>query len=185
VSEKTLSISPPISVTELSLGLIFALTAVLAFFIPFSFGQPQWLVGLIVNTCLFSAATFLPKKYFILLSVLPSLGVVARGVIFGPLTVFLVYFLPFIWLGNFILMFIFSNLFSKIGYLYSMVVSAGIKFLFLFLIANAYFMLAIVPAIFLNVMGFFQLLTALGGGLISFLIFKSYGKFKQGNDRIS
>jgi len=173
MTAKTVSICPPISVSQLAFGLILASTAVLAFFIPFSLGYPQWLVGVIVNACLFSASIFLPKKYFIPLAILPSLGVLARGLVFGPLTMFLVYFLPFIWIGNIVLMFAFSYLFSKIGYLKSIAVSSVAKFIILFLISNVYFSLSIVPAIFLNVMGILQFFTAIGGGLIAFIILKT------------
>ncbi|MBU0627442.1 hypothetical protein KKG31_04880 [Patescibacteria group bacterium] len=44
------------------------------------------------------------KKYAILpIILLPSLAVLARGLIFGPFTIFLLYMIPAIWLGNFLL----------------------------------------------------------------------------------
>jgi len=158
------------SLSELSRVLVFTAISIVAFFVPFAFGHPQWLVGTIVNACLFASAIFLPKKYFIPLAVLPSLGVLARGLIFGPFTFFLIYFLPFIWLGNLVLILVFRKT--------NFVVASFAKFLFLFIIANLYFKFSIVPAAFLTAMGFNQLATALAGGAIIFLILKLYGQFK-------
>ncbi len=174
---KTLSLTLPINLSAIASALIFLVLSVLSFTIPFSLGHTQWLVGTIVNTALFLAAIFLPKKYFLPLTVFPSLGVLARGIIFGPLTFSLVYFLPFIWLANLILIVTFKRLFLYIKYLPSVFFSATIKFLFLYAIANIYFEFHVVPKIFLQTMGIAQLFTALAGGIISFIIFKSYGKY--------
>lgn len=174
-------ISLPIQLSELASGLVFISVSILSFFAPFGLGHPQWFVGTAVNACLFLTAIFLPKKYWLPIAILPSLGMLARGLVFGPLTMFLVYFLPFIWLGNLVLLFIFSKIAipKKVGI--AVFVSALAKFLFLFIIANIYFKFSIVPALFLQTMGIFQLLTAVGGGLVSFLIFKTYGKsFNRG-----
>lgn len=174
---KTLSLTLPINLSVIASALIFFVLSVLSFTIPFSLGHPQWLVGTIVNTSLFLAVIFLPQKYFLPLTVFPSLGVLARGIIFGPLTFSLVYFLPFIWLANLILIVTFKRLFLYIKYLPSVFFSATIKFLFLYAIANIYFEFHVVPKIFLQTMGIAQLFTALAGGIISFIIFKSYGKY--------
>lgn len=175
--EKALSTDLPVQITELARALVFASISILSFFVPFAFGHPQWLVGTIVNACLFTAAIYLPRKYFVPLAVLPSLGVLARGIIFGPLTFFLVYFLPFIWLGNSILLFVFSRICNtqktiplKSGM--AVVGSAGLKFLVLFGAANIYFKFGVVPAVFLQTMGLFQLATALVGGVVAFLFNK-------------
>jgi len=188
--EKDLTISLPLQISEIKKMLVFASVSILSFFVPFAFGHPQWLVGTIVNTCLFLGAVYLPKKYFLPLAVLPSLGVLARGLVFGPFTYFLVYFLPFIWLGNLILILVFKkiyefklrrdptssnlkNAFSKLLEVGSLIgLPAFAKFLFLFLIANIYFKFSIVPALFLHSMGFNQLATALAGGLAAFVILK-------------
>jgi len=179
------SLSLPMQISELAKVLTFATVSILSFFVPFTLGHSQWLVGTIVNACLFLTAMYLPKKYFIPLAILPSLGVLARGLVFGPLTMFLVYFLPFIWLGNLILLYVFeytTNLtgvrFRGYNLLYGVTGSAVGKFAFLFLVANIYYNFQIVPAIFLQTMGVFQLFTALSGGAIAFIILKSlkYGK---------
>jgi hypothetical protein len=172
--DKTTTLALPITLNELAKFLVFAGLSILSFFIPFSLGHPQWLVGTIVNTCLFLGAIYLPKKYCLPLAIFPSLGLLARGVIFGPFTFFLVYFLPFIWLANILLVLIFKKAIS-FG-LFSVIISAFAKFLFLFAAANIYFSFHIVPKLFLQSMGLFQLYTALLGGIISFIILYIYGK---------
>ncbi len=173
----------PLQVSDLVSSLILAGVYSLSFFVPFALGHPQWLVGTIVNVCLFLGAVYLPKRYFIALAVLPSLGVLARGLVFGPLTMFLVYFLPFIWLGNLILILVAKGLFSRFGYMFSAVSACILKFLFLFIIANIYFKFDVVPAIFLQAMGLNQLATALAGGLIVFLVFKIHGQLNTRSNR--
>lgn len=171
-----LVLSFPLEKSRLQSYLIFASAAILSFFAPFTLGHPQWLVGTIINACLFAAAVYLPRKYFILLAVLPSLGVLARGAIFGPQTLFLVYFLPFVWLGNLLLILSFKSLSAKTGFIFSVITASTVKFLFLFIVAAIYLKFSIVPAIFLQAMGFNQLATALSGGMIAFLIFKIWKK---------
>jgi hypothetical protein len=151
--------------------------SILSLAIPFYLGHPQWLVGIIVNACLFSAAIFLPKKYIWPIIILPSLGVLSRGLVFGPLTMFLVYFLPFIWLGNFVLVSTFKKLYSQVHYLVAVSLAAVAKFFFLWLVANIYFQFALVPSIFVKLMGFNQLATALAGGVVTWLIFGAYKKY--------
>lgn len=177
----------PVELNILSQVAIFCAIFVASFFVPFFMGHPQWLVGTIVNAGLFLAATYLPKRYFLPIVIFPSLGVAARGLIFGPFTWFLIYFLPFIWLSNYILIQIFSFLANRNkGYIISAVAGAAAKFALLFLMANIYFKFSVVPAVFLHTMGLNQLATALAGGLLSFLIYKVYGaKFKQRGPRAS
>ena len=112
--------------------------------------------------------------------VFPSLGILARGVIFGPFTPFLIYFLPFIWLTNLILILVFKKFFN-LKYLLSVFFAAAAKYLFLLTVANIYFELHFVPKIFLQVMSTNQLLTALSGGIISWIIFNIYGELNAGN----
>ncbi|MFH1714170.1 MAG: hypothetical protein ABH831_01065 [Candidatus Nealsonbacteria bacterium] len=166
----SVSLSAPIPI------LLFTGLSFLSFSIPFFVGHPQWLVGAIVNASLFLAAIFLPKKFILPLIILPSLGVLSRGIIFGPLSMFLVYLLPFIWLANLIMILTFKKLLPHLNYLFSVILAATAKFIFLFIIANVYFELSIVPKIFLQLMGVNQFLTALAGGIISLIIFNFYGR---------
>jgi hypothetical protein len=174
-------------------ALFFAGVAFLSLMIPFGFGWPQWLIGTIINTVLFLSVIFLPKKYWLALIIFPSLGVLARGLIFGPLTFFLIYFLPFIWLGNWILMLVFEKAIKKFQvqnpglsyagfkYLFSVLLASLAKFLFLFLTVSLYFNLKVVPKIFVASIGLNQLGTALAGGVISFLIYKAFKNYKTKN----
>jgi hypothetical protein len=197
----TLSL-PLINSTE---TLVFTGLSFLSFIVPFSLGHPQWLVGTIINASLFLAAIFLPKKFFIPLIILPSLGVLGRGIIFGPFTLFLIYFLPFIWFGNLILILVFKMLYKKfdsrrtfvllhpslrsgnklyyLKFFLSVFCAAAVKFLFLMAIANLYFKFHLVPAVFLQAMGISQLLTALAGGIIAWIMFNIYGEYHARNQR--
>jgi len=167
-------------------ALVFTGLSFLSFIVPFSLGHPQWLVGTIINASLFLAAIFLPKKFFAPLIILPSLGVLGRGIIFGPFTSFLIYFLPFIWLGNLILILVFKMLYKKSSdfkYFLFMFFAATAKYLFLMAIANLYFKFHLVPVVFLQAMGINQLLTAIGGGIIAWIIFNIYGEYHARNQR--
>lgn len=181
--EKDLVISLPLKISDLAQGLLFAIASILSFFVPFGLGHPQWLVGTIVNACLFLGAIYLPKRYYISLAILPSFGVLARGIIFGPFTLFLVYFLPFIWIGNLILILVFKNLFSRLGFVFSGISASVLKFLFLLATAFIYLKFSIVPAVFLQAMGLNQLATALAGGLIAFIIYYGHRKFNSRGKR--
>ena len=143
----------------------------LAFSIPLFFNSAQLITGTLVNSLLFLSAKRLLKKEIIPVVILPSLGAAAHGVLFGPQTVFLYYFLPFIWIGNYVLIQMFSQLHLKF-YVVRMVVSAGAKFLVLQLFAQLYFHLNIVPSLFVASMGYMQLITALAGGLVAFGVAK-------------
>ncbi len=178
MQEKGFVISLPLRISELTQVLVFGVISILSFFVPFSLGHPQWLVGTAVNACLFLAAMFLPERYFVPMAILPSLGVLSRGLIFGPFTMFLVYFLPFIWLGNLILILLFKLIYSKVlkNFGIAAVGGAAGKFVLLFLMANIYFKFSIVPAVFLQAMEFNQIATALAGGLLAFIVLYAYRK---------
>jgi len=183
--QKTQSLNLPVILSASPSVLVFIGLSILSFSIPFSLSHLQWLVGTIVNACLFLAAVFLPGKFILPLIILPSLGVLSRGIIFGPLTMSLVYFLPFIWLANLVLLLIFKRFFLHLNYFFSVFIAVIAKFLFLFVIASIYFEFAFVPKIFLQSMGINQFLTALAGGLISWIIFNFYAKSHLGNKRIT
>jgi hypothetical protein len=66
----------------------------------------------------------------------------------------------------------------ELSYIVPAIFSSVIKFAVLFLTANIYFKFHIVPKLFLQTMGLFQLYTALAGGVISFIIYKIFIKNK-------
>ena len=151
--ETSIAISKRKSIA-LSTGL-FAL----AFCVPLLFNGSQIITGSIINALLFVSATRLSKRMLPFIAVVPSLGAVSNGILFGPFTIYLVYFLPFIWIGNYLLMYVTKT--------YNMWVASVIKSLFLFLIAYIFVSLHVVPTIFLTAMGVMQLGTALIGGIVA------------------
>jgi hypothetical protein len=77
-------------------AILLAIYIVASFALPFLLGHPQLLVGILVNAFLVLGALHMKKYSLLPLIMLPSLGVLARGVVFGPFTMFLVYMIPLI-----------------------------------------------------------------------------------------
>jgi len=151
--------------------------SVLAFAIPFLVSGPQWLTGTLVNSFLIIFISRSTNKNILPIITLPSIGAFLHGVVFGPLTPFLFYFLPFIWIGNYLLLTIFQILSMKrINFFISIFVSSIFKSSFLFLSAVVFFQLKIVPQIFLKTMGIFQLTTACFGGIVAYFVMKFINK---------
>lgn len=136
-----------------------------AFLIPALFSAPQWVTGTVVNALLFMAALKLSKKDLVIICVLPSLGAVTHGVLFGPQTVFLYYFLPFIWVSNYVLVRVFAAT-KRYVFFVRVIVSSVAKYLVLAAASHVYFRSGIVPAVFVTSMGIIQLITAVSGGLL-------------------
>lgn len=195
MKEKTLAL-PLISHKTLTIIL-----STISFVIPFSLGQPQILVGSLVNAAIIMSAVYLPSNLALPVIILPSLAVLLRGLIFGPFTYFLVIFLPAIWVGNWLLFIIMKKCHSgdfaagedsrirwrfwsspsnalrasqndKVNYFISLFIAALIKSLFLYSFALILVNLKIAPKLFLTTMGLTQFLTAASGGLMFFLIKK-------------
>lgn len=146
----------------------------ICFFVPFLMGQPQFLIGTIVNSALILGAFYLNDRKLIALIILPSLAVFSRNILFGPSTAFLAYMIPFIWLGN--ALFVYGNRFFrklKIKMFFSLVLSASLKTALLFLSALILFKLNIIPPIFLASMGLVQFYTAMTGGMVAYGIIKT------------
>jgi hypothetical protein len=188
MKEKTFAL-PLISQKTLTIIL-----SIISFVIPFSLGQPQVLVGSLVNAAIIASAVYLPSNLALPMIILPSLAVLLRGLIFGPFTYFLVIMLPAIWVGNWLLFIIIRtkpvilNLFQDpkgipiqtksgrhdgINYFINLFIAALIKFLFLYSFALILFNLKIIPKLFLTSMGWLQFITAMFGGfLVMILKFK-------------
>lgn len=175
---KNLSLNSPVIPGSLSKTAVFLSLFSFSFLIPFLLGHHQWLVGTAVNAFLFLAVIFLPNKFILTVILLPSLGVFSRGIIFGPFTFFLAYFLPFVWISNLILVFVFKRFFSKLNYFFSVFSASFFKSLFLFLSASLFFKFDIVPSVFLQLMGLNQFLTALLGGTVSWILFNIWKSLK-------
>lgn len=144
--------------------------SVVCFFIPLMIGHPQLAVGITVNALLVTSALNLKGYKLLPVIMAPALGALSRGVLFGPFTVYLVYMIPFIWIGNTILVFSFKwiNLGLKKNYLITLIAGSALKSSFLFLSALLLYKLGIIPVMFLTAMGVMQLATALAGGLAAY-----------------
>jgi len=153
-----------IKTREMAEVLIISIAALM---IPFSLGHPQLLVGILVNATIVLAALNLKNWQILPILLLPSIGVVSRGLIFGPLSIFLVYMVPFIWLGNLILGYSIRG--SKYKWL-GLVIGAVLKMAFLYSIAVILIKLHVLPKPFAISMGMIQLYTALAGGVLALSI---------------
>lgn len=146
------------------------------FFVPFLLGHPQELVGVVVNAMLTTAAIEASSlKSCLPVALAPSLGVLCRGLIFGPYTPYLAVMVPFIWTGNLVLMYL-MRLMKKIrkeNYWTSLGVGAVAKVAILYSSALLLVSAKILPPIFLTTMGVVQLWTALGGGILAFCVVRS------------
>jgi len=138
----------------------------LSFFIPFLISGPQLLTGTLVNCLLILGTKFVDKKNHLIIAALPSIAAVLNGLVFGKFTIFLVYFLPFIWFGNFALIRSIIYLKEKLPLSLSIILSVIFKTLILYIAALVYFKFNLVPKIFLTAMGVFQLATGVMGGLV-------------------
>lgn len=143
---------------------------IVAFMIPFFLSGPELLTGTFVNACLFLHVMSGVKKNRYLTMILPSIGAVSHGVIFGPNTPFLLYFLPSIWLSNYVLMTSYELLEKKLPYPFVIVSSAVIKSLLLYATANLYYVNSWIPSVFMITMGMIQLYTGILGGLCALTV---------------
>lgn len=168
----------PLPLSETLRKLIFFSLSLLSFLTPFFLHQSQFVTGVIVNAALFISAILLPGKYFLPVIFFPSLGALSRGLLFGPLTHFLFFLIPFIWLGNFILIYVFKKLYLNQNFILSAATAAVAKSSLLFLAAHLLFSFDFLPRLFLTTMGVNQLITALAGGLVAYLILKKFGDGK-------
>ncbi|MFT4305071.1 MAG: hypothetical protein ACMXX8_03180 [Candidatus Woesearchaeota archaeon] len=150
----------------------------LAFFIPFFLHQNQLFVGIIVNMTLVLAAINLKSWKILPLIVLPSAAVLSRGLLFGSLTPFLLYMMPFIWIGNILLIIFIKKLYVENKFL-SLVIGAISKAGFLFMVAFLFVNINLLPVLFLTSMGLVQFYTAITGGLLAFSINHVKNKLTQ------
>lgn len=157
----------------------FVCLALLALFIPIVFGHVQLLTGTIVNFLLVMAAinTRGWKKVIVLIT-LPSISALLAGTLFGSLTPALLYMIPFIWVGNALLVFVFKRLFvgERKNFFLTLAIAAFLKSAFLFTAAFLLYTISAVPALFLTAMGLLQLLTAIAGGTLAFPVNLFYKK---------
>ena len=133
------------------------------FTVPLVLSGPQLVVGTVVNACLFIAAKQTSAIRLVPLAILPSLAAIMHGVVLGSFSQFLLIMVPFIWVGNYLLMLVFKQTKNQlVGWPLASILKTIWLFSFAFLLVK----LGILPKVFLTAMGIFQLITALlGGGL--------------------
>lgn len=158
-------------------SFIFSLYIFSTIVITLLLNHQQIIVGTVVNSLLFFTALHLEKKYHLPVAIFPSIVAVFQGLLFGKLTIFLLYFLPFIWMSNYLLMLTVQKL-SRYRIL-RFLLAAIFKSVFLFLVANLYVKFNIVPQMFLKAMGILQLITALLGAGVYNLVKKLTFKEKE------
>lgn len=143
--------------------------------VPFTIWWPQWLVWSLVNMALILAALNLDIKKLIPIIILPSLWVLARGIVFWQFTVFLVYMIPIIWIANTILV-----LGMKLNYKkwINLIIGVSWKVAFIFLGTIVLIKLNILPAIFIKSMWLIQLYTAIIWWILALTIYSVKKKYK-------
>lgn len=130
----------------------------------------QPVTGPVVNAVLFVAAVLLGNGSAILVGLIPSLIALSCGLLPSVLAPTV----PFIMLGNTLLILVFSTL-QKKNYWLAMVSASVLKFVFLFSTSSVVANLIIKKEIAqkaIAMLSWPQLLTALGGGIIAYLVLR-------------
>ena len=141
----------------------------------------QFVVGAIVNTCLVIAginAKGLKKILGIVF--LPSISALLSGCVLHISAIYTVYMIPAIWIGNFLLIFLFKRLFiaNKMNYIITSICAILAKCATIFLGYNILFYTNIIPQnskiaqVLFASMGINQVITASIGCVIAFGIVK-------------
>lgn len=134
----------------------------------------QAVTGSIVNAVLFISTALLGVQAGILIGLIPG----AVSLMTGLLPLALAPMVPFIAVSNAILVVVFSK-FKEKNYWLGMISASALKFLFLFTVSSTAINLIFKKEIAYKVavmMSWPQLFTALAGGLISYLILKTWKK---------
>lgn len=139
----------------------------------------QLIVGTIVNAALVVSAINL-KGWAKILGVvtMPSISTILSGYVFGTASVYMVYMIPAIWIGNFAL--IYSYKFLMLGknkhYFLAGIVGIIVKVAIIFALFNLINLFGVFPEKLVenlrNAMGMTQLITATLGVIAAFVIYK-------------
>ncbi len=146
------------------------------FLIPLLVSHPQMLTGTLVNAFLIMAALHFKGWKAAPVVILPSIAALFSGLLFGPFTIFILYMMPAIWIGNFILVYLFKylHMIRNLNYWAALGGSAIAKSALLFGAAFLLVNFNIVPAALLTAMGIMQLGTAIAGGIVAFGMRSAY-----------
>ena len=136
--------------------------------IPLLISKPQLLVGSAINVLILVSTFKYGVKKSLPIYILPSVTSLLRGLLFGGATVFLAYLIPFIILSNLIFGYI-ANTKKNI-----LTISLGAILKTLFLFSTVYVLIHTIglPSIFLQSMGYMQLITGIVGGVVTLLLLR-------------
>ncbi len=164
------------------LGTLFGATSFIA-------TNSQYVVGTLVNVLLIlSAVNVKGWKYIVAVITVPSISAICNGYIFATASIYTVYMIPAIWLGNFALVYLYKLLFmqKKVNYIISSIIAIIVKVAIIFLGFNILVWGNIIPngsKVFQALqiaMGSNQLITAICGAVLSFGII---GIMKYSNNK--
>ena len=140
----------------------------------------QIIIGSIVNTALIMAAINLNGWAKILgVVTMPSISTILSGYVFGSASTYMVYMIPAIWIGNFILVYLYKLLLldKKLNYFLAGIAGVLLKVAVIFLFFNVLNLFNVFPeklvSTLQNAMGLTQLITASIGVVVAFVIYKA------------
>ncbi len=143
----------------------------------------QYVVGTIVNTVLITTALNVKGfKQIAGLITLPSISAIGSGLIFKSASIYTVYMIPAIWLGNFAFVYLYRKLFvnKKINYIIVSIVSILAKVAIIYGFFRLIALILNIPSpmfVALNLsMGMNQIITALIATVFGFGINKAYSR---------
>ena len=158
--------------SELFRDMEYALLILFSFFIPL-FVHNQILTGIAVNCAIVLSSLRFKRIYSLPVMFLPSLGVFFSGIIFGNLTKYIIYLIPFIILGSFVLAESVQASKNKIiGNILGILLKVSVIFFPAFLFAK----FGLIPESFIPAMGLLQIITAFIGSVFAQTIAKSMDK---------
>jgi len=128
-------------------------------------GFPQPVTGPLVNMVLYIAVLFVGTISGVVVGIFTPIIAYIRGILPPPLMPII----PFIALGNAVLCILFG-MFKDKTYVGALISASMVKFLILFLAVK---FLVDIPEAAAQMMSFPQLLTALGGGFLAFLVYRA------------
>lgn len=140
----------------------------------------QIIIGSIVNTALIMTAINLNGWAKILgVVTMPSISTILSGYVFGSASTYMVYMIPAIWIGNFILVYLYKLLLldKKLNYFLAGIAGVLLKVAVIFLFFNVLNLFNLFPeklvSTLQNAMGITQLITASIGVVVAFVIYKA------------
>lgn len=141
----------------------------------------QFVVGAIVNTSLILAGINVKGwKKIMSIVILPSISALLSGSVLHLSSIYTVYMIPAIWLGNFALVYLFKLLFvsKKLNYIITSIISVLVKVAFIFAGYNILLYTNVIPQnskvaqVLFTSMGINQVITATMGCAISYILLK-------------